>query len=236
MPVNKDNLYYLNLGQELSIGTNPDKEKMEFWDYLYSKYYRSWEHPRTNIVETTIKNTEPTIVETFTESVSVISHSSETIESHHTFISESSEIITENNEVISETHEVIIGNNEVEPENHEVITENNVVITEKNDDVPENKEVISERHEVDNVVEVNKLPEPVKIEQLAPVKALNGEKKPVSPVAHHPRPSNEIKMVSSSNGAPKEVIRANDPPEDDLPKNIGVNKFVNFFESLGGKK
>ncbi|XP_013176488.1 PREDICTED: juvenile hormone esterase-like isoform X1 [Papilio xuthus] len=51
-----------------------------------------------------------------------------------------------------------------------------------------------------------------------------------------PRTSNEIKMVQNSNGHPKDVIRANDPPEDDLPKNIGVNKFVNFFESLGGKK
>lgn len=50
------------------------------------------------------------------------------------------------------------------------------------------------------------------------------------------RPSNEIKMVATGNGDPKDVIRANDPPEDDLPKNIGVNKFVNFFESLGGKK
>ncbi|KOB73252.1 Carboxyl/cholinesterase 5BL [Operophtera brumata] len=39
-----------------------------------------------------------------------------------------------------------------------------------------------------------------------------------------PRTSNEIKMASS-NGAPADVIRANDPPEDDLPKNIGVNKF-----------
>ncbi|XP_052738798.1 juvenile hormone esterase [Bicyclus anynana] len=52
-----------------------------------------------------------------------------------------------------------------------------------------------------------------------------------------PRPSNEIKMAQNSSPVnPKDVIRANDPPEDDLPKNIGVNKFVNFFESLGGKK
>lgn len=77
--------------------------------------------------------------------------------------------------------------------------------------------------------------EPVKIEESHPSQppvtaVLNGDRKV------QPRPSNEIKMVSRSNGAPKDVIRANDPPEDDLPKNIGVNKFVNFFESLGGKK
>ncbi|KAJ8707770.1 hypothetical protein PYW07_011447 [Mythimna separata] len=250
LPVTKDNMYYLNIGQELSLETNPDKEKMEFWDNLYSKYYRIWDHPRTNIVETTFKSTEPKIVETFTESVTVYSQSSEYTESH-TFVSESSEIITENNEVISETHEIITGNNDIEPENQEVITENNIVITETNDVVPESNEVeennevvpekhevvtetpevVPERHEVDNVVEIKELPQPAKIEELAPVKAVNGDRKPVSP-----RPSNEIKMVSRSNGAPKDVIRANDPPEDDLPKNIGVNKFVNFFESLGGKK
>lgn len=244
LPVTKDNLYYLNLGQELSIETNPDKEKMEFWDDLYSKYYRIWEHPKTNIVETTFKSSEPRIVETFTESVSVFSSSHVTEESH-TFVSESSEIITENNEVISESHEVITGNN-FEPENHEVVTENNVTITETTEPkaespepIPENHEVVTEppevipeRHEVDNVKISEVIPEPAKIEELAPVKALNGERK-VSPQA---RPSNEIKMVSRSNGAPKDVIRANDPPEDDLPKNIGVNKFVNFFESLGAKK
>lgn len=63
----------------------------------------------------------------------------------------------------------------------------------------------------------------------------NGLAENIENLSIKPRISNEIKMAQS-NGVAKDVIRANDPPEDDLPKNIGVNKFVNFFESLGGKK
>ncbi|PZC70779.1 hypothetical protein B5X24_HaOG200161 [Helicoverpa armigera] len=240
LPVTKDNLYYLNLGQELSLATNPDKEKMEFWDELYSKYYRSWEQPRSNVVETAVIYSEPKIVESISESGTVYTYS-ETTESRHTFISESHEIITENNQIISETHEVITGNDdsvpqiqEVVTENNEVVTENNEVLTENNEVVTENNEVVPERNEVDNVVHIKPAtPEPVKIEDVEPVVTgvvQNGDQKP------KPRLSNEIKMVTRSNGAPKDVIRANDPPEDDLPKNIGVNKFVNFFESLGAKK
>lgn len=35
---------------------------------------------------------------------------------------------------------------------------------------------------------------------------------------------------------PIEIIKASDPPTDDLPKNIGVDKFVSYYDSLGDKK
>ncbi|KPJ19673.1 Esterase FE4 [Papilio machaon] len=100
-----------------------------------------------------------------------------------------------------------------------------------------------------SVPELPTAPEPAPAPQPEPAAAktvvdapepapLNGVKESQVNGTHDkkPRTSNEIKMVQNSNGHPKDVIRANDPPEDDLPKNIGVNKFVNFFESLGGKK
>lgn len=88
------------------------------------------------------------------------------------------------------------------------------------------------------VPELPSVPEPVPVGQSVVDAPLNGVKESQVNGNHEkkPRTSNEIKMVQNSNGNPKDVIRANDPPEDDLPKNIGVNKFVNFFESLGGKK
>ncbi|XP_013146622.1 PREDICTED: juvenile hormone esterase-like isoform X2 [Papilio polytes] len=88
------------------------------------------------------------------------------------------------------------------------------------------------------VPELPSVPEPVPVGQSVVDAPLNGVKESQVNGNHDkkPRTSNEIKMVQNSNGNPKDVIRANDPPEDDLPKNIGVNKFVNFFESLGGKK
>ncbi|CAB3257416.1 unnamed protein product [Arctia plantaginis] len=37
---------------------------------------------------------------------------------------------------------------------------------------------------------------------------------------------------TTTNGVAEQLIRANDPIVADLPKNVGVNKFVNFYESL----
>lgn len=37
-PVGKDGLNYLNIDKDLSIGVNPEAERMEFWDRLYDKY------------------------------------------------------------------------------------------------------------------------------------------------------------------------------------------------------
>ncbi|KAF9412841.1 hypothetical protein HW555_008745 [Spodoptera exigua] len=262
LPVTKDNLYYLNLGQELSLGTNPDKEKMDFWDSLYSKYYRIWDHPRSNNDEVVLKSSEPKIIESYSETVTVYSESSAFTESH-TYVSETTEIVKENNEIVSETHEFItenngepvetnevvaevsenheavVENNEAAVENNETVVESNGTVEENNEPIVENKEgvvknvEVVEKNEIDHPKVEEKIEEPVKIEESHPTPVtavLNGDRKV------QPRPSNEIKMVSRSNGAPKDVIRANDPPEDDLPKNIGVNKFVNFFESLGGKK
>lgn len=252
LPVTKDNLYYLNLGQELSLGTNPDKVKMEFWDSLYSKYYRIWDHPRSNNDEITLtSSSEPKIIESYSETVTVYSESSQFTESH-TYVSETTEIVNDNNEIVTETHEFITeSNGEPVVESNEVVTEvteNNEAVVENNDTVVENNEpivenngrvveneVVLEKNEIDHPKVEETVQEPVKIEESHPspppvTAVLNGDRKV------QPRPSNEIKMVSRSNGAPKDVIRANDPPEDDLPKNIGVNKFVNFFESLGGKK
>ncbi|CAH0601908.1 unnamed protein product [Chrysodeixis includens] len=223
LPVTKDNLYYLSIGNELSLATNPDKEKMDFWDDLYSKYYRVWDQKSNNQIP------EPKIVETYTESVSVV-ESSQFSESRTVIVTESSEII-ESSEVITETNastEEVVEEVTENNENNVEVVENNVEVVENNVEVAENNVEVVDNNEVDNVqvvespvVEVTKNGDD-HIE-------LNGDRP-------KPRLSNEIKMASRSNGAPKDVIRANDPPEDDLPKNIGVNKFVNFFESLGGKK
>lgn len=215
LPVTKDNQYYLNLGSELSLSTSPDKEKMEFWENLYSKHFRIWEHPKTNTEEVLpVKYDPPVIVDSVIESMSVFSSS---------HVTHSSEVITERTEVITESSEVVDSNE----------------VTEVSETTAEVSEPTVEFVEVENVVENPVVDEPkpresAKFESVAQPASLdfsnhlNGERKA--------RTSNEIKMVSNANGAPKDVIRANDPPEDDLPKNIGVNKFVNFFESLGGKK
>lgn len=226
LPVTKDNLYYLNIGNELSLATNPDKEKMEFWDDLYSKHYRVWDQKSNTQVP------EPKIVETFTESVSVV-ESSEFSESRTVIVTESSEII-ESSEVTTETE---VSTNEVvedvaeNSEDNVKVVENNVEVVENN--VENNGKVAEESNEVDNAVHVVESP-PSPVAEVTK----NGDDHSVEVNGDRPKPrlSNEIKMVTRSNGAPKDVIRANDPPEDDLPKNIGVNKFVNFFESLGGKK
>lgn len=195
-PVTKDELFYLNLGLELTLSSNPDKEKMDFWDGLYNKYFKIWDHPKTNTLEPPRK-TEPEVVSVIETVVVTTQASQSSFEA-----SESFEHV-EHSSSFTET---------------EPIQQQTVVFEER---------YAAASDEVDRAAEPAK-EEAVVISQIVDHHVNGVDKKP--------RTSNEIKMVHGSNGVPKDVIRANDPPEDDLPKNIGVNKFVNFFESLGGKK
>ncbi|XP_063545596.1 juvenile hormone esterase-like isoform X2 [Cydia strobilella] len=203
-PVTKDNLYYLNLSNELSLNTSPDKDKMALWENLYSRHFKIWEHPRVNNEETPVKTqkVEPVIAATIEPEPAII-----------------------NPEPV-----VTISEPETSPE--PVPSPIEVPVTSPIE-VPVTSPV-----EVPVTSPVEEPAEPVPVaqplvetaEHNGAVNGTNGD------VERKIRPSNEIKMVQNGNGVPKDVIRANDPPEDDLPKNIGVNKFVNFFESLGGKK
>ncbi|KAM3955591.1 LOW QUALITY PROTEIN: alpha-esterase 48 [Aphomia sociella] len=205
LPVTKDNLYYLNLGSELSLGTNLNKEKMDFWDDLYSKHFRIWEQPKTNTVE--VQRTE--ITETVVPPVVALIEVPVAIPV----------VVPEEN----------IGDQASDPE-----TPPQVVA----DEGPREINIVDQSAtglvqetvvETGTIAEQEIVPEEPIIVETQVNGNSNGD-------VRKPRPSNEIKMVQQANGVPKDVIRANDPPEDDLPKNIGVNKFVNFFESLGGKK
>lgn len=212
-PVTKDNLYYLNLGPELSLDTNPDKEKMDFWDGLYNKYYRIWEHPKTNNEE--VQRTEKNEIEVPAVVPDVVS---EVVEDQ----APDPEVPTPVS-VDDGPREINIVD-----QNATGLIQETVVETAT---IPE-PEIVSEppiETPTEAPVEVH-IEAPKVVENQVQINGnSNGD-------VRKPRPSNEIKMVQQSNGIPKDVIRANDPPEDDLPKNIGVNKFVNFFESLGGKK
>ncbi|CAH0404429.1 unnamed protein product [Chilo suppressalis] len=215
LPVTHDNLYFLNLGSELSLGSNPDKAKMDFWDEVYTKYFRIWDQPRTNTEEAVRKTdiiisvTEQTPVAYQEEIVAVSVEETPVVTNEIIVVPETTpeEPLVQ----ISETPEPV----KTEPvivDEIEVVQESSPVQVVDNNGVDKEEDV----HEIE--------PTPVHIS--------NGNSNEVK----KPRTSNEIKMVQQPNGTPKDVIRANDPPEDDLPKNIGVNKFVNFFESLGGKK
>ncbi|XP_013185429.1 juvenile hormone esterase isoform X2 [Amyelois transitella] len=210
LPVNKDHLYYLNLGEELSLGTNPDKEKMEFWDELYNKHYRIWEHPKTNndAVKDGAGDTIAAVIvsETVYEPVDETDPSGQTV-------------------VIETTVVEAVDVNELDNAPAEVESQ------------PDPPKVVESTYEPPKVVE--NAYDPPKVVETAQELPKNGDVKTEhlnGNAERKVRTSNEIKMVQNANGVPKDVIRANDPPEDDLPKNIGVNKFVNFFESLGGKK
>ncbi|CAH0761910.1 unnamed protein product [Diatraea saccharalis] len=207
LPVTRDNLYYLNLGSELSLGSNPDKEKMDFWDEVYSKYFRIWEQPKA-ITEEVVRKSDKIVP--VPEQTPAAFHDETTPESEPTpeVVSPVQIVETPAEPEPSQTEEVI--------DQIEVVQETTLVeVTDNNGFVKE--EVPTE---------------PITKSEPEPVNIINGNGNEVK----KPRTSNEIKMVQQPNGTPKDVIRANDPPEDDLPKNIGVNKFVNFFESLGGKK
>lgn len=257
LPVTKDSLYYLNIGSELTLGINPDKEKIEYWNSLYTKYYRIWEEPKATNEEIPVKPDPPVIVGSFSETVT---YSSSSFTESSEYISDRTETVTEtstNADITETTTEVTNGTAEVSEliktneEPAELVEEPAPIVEEPappaQDPTPPVREPsppveiptpaveepapkVPEATPVFEkpVVEYPKLKEPDEPVSLIFNNYVNGDRKV--------RTSNEIKMVSNSNGAPKEVIRANDPPEDDLPKNIGVNKFVNFFESLGGKK
>lgn len=205
LPVTNDNFYYLNLGNELSLGSNPDKEKMEFWDELYSKHFRIWEHPKTN-TEEVIRKQEPVIMVDQVQIPEAPQDAGDSVVVQTTI----------------ETVEVVDEVKEATPE-PEVPVQTPVSYVETVQEAPVAPQVIEEPKETVQVVQ-QIVKEDIHV---------NGNGSVAAPKA---RTSNEIKMVQNANGVPKDVIRANDPPEDDLPKNIGVNKFVNFFESLGGKK
>lgn len=118
----------------MTLETDVDKEKMDFWDDLYRKYFRIWEQPKTNNDEVIIKYRLP--IEAAQES-------------------------------------------------------------------KESKEV--------------------KTTAAPTVEKVNGE-------------SSDPAQVNIESNLKGMVIRASDPPEDDLPKNIGVNKFISFYDSLGKNK
>lgn len=37
-PVKGKDLHFLNIGEDLSVGVNPETERLAFWDTLYNKY------------------------------------------------------------------------------------------------------------------------------------------------------------------------------------------------------
>lgn len=193
---------------------------MELWDSLYFKYYKIWDQ-ETNVTEPETPRSEPVIVDTLT----IVTTGANSVETVTSLVEISS---VETGEVL-EVHEI---KDVIVPEVVETQEAPEVVEREETPEVVEIRETIE-------VVEAPLVAEP-KVEEKRDVTV---EEKVVENVHVNgnaeksiKRTSNEVKMVQNSNGVPKDVIRANDPPEDDLPKNIGVNKFVNFFESLGGKK
>lgn len=215
LPVTRDNLYYLNLSNELSLGTNPDKEKMAFWDTLYSKHFKIWEHPKVNNEEAPRK--EPEVLTVVSEVETVVTEPDAVVAEADAVVAEAETVVTEVDTVVAEVETMVT---EAEP----VVPEPEPEVSIPEPVAPESPPIITQ----ENVVETAEAKEKVAEEEVIHINGNGIERKP--------RPSNEIKMVQQTNGVPKDVIRANDPPEDDLPKNIGVNKFVNFFESLGGKK
>lgn len=310
MPATKDKLYYLNINNELTIDTDPDKEKMEFWDNLYTKYFKIWDQQLNN--DDDMLNSEPIVPksepvspksEPFSPQNESISPQKESISPQHEPISPKTEpVIVATSPVIVEetiitTVTTVVNEKGEEKTNTEVLVDvqdstgqhyqesfndskgvleqvslvqdNLIQVNDNLTQVPDNLSQVpdnltqvpdnlsqvpdkskTEVFVVDNPVKpdvisghtyIEDLPEKlvniVKLQEKFSNNNQNGdEHKFNGNFDRKPRPSNEIKMVQNSNINPKDVIRANDPPEDDLPKNIGVNKFVNFFESLGGKK
>ncbi|XP_038219848.1 esterase E4-like isoform X2 [Zerene cesonia] len=256
LPVTKDNLYYLKLGNELSLGTNPDKEKMEFWEDIYAKYFKIWNQAKFN---NDVEATE-LIVETQKEDIQVnedVEYKEETQFTQEIKETEIKEEIDTKPIIVQEIIQTV-----TTVENDRESVENIIVIEEKSNNIQNIADIEQTVEEINAIVDnvdgenviivEEKVTEPVIIEnnsvtETRTVREImtiykethteNGfdEHRFNGSVDRKPRPSNEIKMVQSGSVNPKDVVRANDPPEDDLPKNIGVNKFVNFFESLGKK-
>ncbi|CAH0712840.1 unnamed protein product, partial [Brenthis ino] len=247
LPITKDNLYYLNISNELSLGTNPDKEKMELWEDVYSKYFKIWDQVDKE-EEKFEYSTGPVIVEeTIITTVTTVTNGEEVTETqvlvdvHDNFGGQVHIAESEHKQDNIQTEPIENNKTEVEEEKVSVEEEKVKVEEEKINVAKEKVNIVEEKEKVNFVqserkvtetedfgVNIGKIQE--KFEHPHNGVEFNGNSD------RKPRPSNEIKMVQNNNINPKDVIRANDPPEDDLPKNIGVNKFVNFFESLGGKK
>ncbi|XP_045770164.1 esterase E4-like isoform X2 [Maniola jurtina] len=292
LPATKDKVYYMNINNELTMDTNPDKEKMEFWDNLYSKYFKIWDHQITNDDVTPIsapispksepispksepispKNepiivaTSPLIVEEtiITTVTTVVNEKGEEKTSTEVLV----DVQDSTGQHYQESFNDLKGNLEQNfdhvqdklaqiPDNLTQIPDNIAQVPDNIAQVPDNIAQVQGNLKnetmfvVDNPIKpdviitghsvVDEFPEKlvniVKLQEKFSNNQNGGEEHKFNGnFEKKPRPSNEIKMVQNSNINPKDVIRANDPPEDDLPKNIGVNKFVNFFESLGGKK
>ncbi|XP_041970478.1 esterase E4-like isoform X2 [Aricia agestis] len=258
-PYNKEKHNCLILGNELILSVNPDQDKMEFWEGLYDKYYKIWDHPKSSeekkpeevaapVCEVSVETESEDIPKAVEDTPAVVESHTEVVETSHNEVVESHVTVVET--FVTKEHTSVEEHTTVE-ENTNVV-ENNV---QEVVDVPDNKVPEKEPPKIVNDVKENN----GHVEKHSPVvlpeesinvqeKIANHEQRKASINGAHddaklngngdrkPRPSNEIKMVQPTNFNPKDVIRANDPPEDDLPKNIGVNKFVNFFESLGGKK
>lgn len=185
---------------------------MQFWDSLYSKYFKIWDHPSVNNIEVHRKEVVPEIAEPVKE------------------IASEPVVVVEDQDATPEPIQEVQQPEEVTPEPVKVVEEPEEIIPEPVKVVEQAENIVEVEETV--VVENNVVDSPNDVIESQPeIIHVNG-----NGIEKKPRPSNEIKMVQHSNGGPRDVIRANDPPEDDLPKNIGVNKFVNFFESLGGKK
>lgn len=251
LPATGDNFYYLNLGEQLSLATCNDHDKFNFWEDLYNKYYKVWENSISN---DDIKNGSLADVSDhiFNDSGANndVSLSSQKIEendhvSENNFNNESkiNEEVKDNDEEgdrcnITDNHnneEVAIKVRE-ESHNQEEVIEGTIGKEERDNNTEKNHTIVddglnvektekikvlqSANSDVEDAKETNTLMQGDIEEKEDQTKGQNG---------------GNAKIVQG-NGSLRDIIRANDPPVDDLPKNIGVNKFVNFFESLGGKK
>lgn len=228
LPVTKDSVYYLNLGEQLSLKTNPDNEKMTFWENLYQKYYKIWDQPQNNVYQPQDNEYQPQDNAYQPQPEEIVQSCKDTAEKVAEISDHTDEFRNNEENEVAQTN-VNLSSPEEVPEP--------IPNVEPVDPIPETLEAVKKVQEVNQLIEdkltVEEKPTFVNETNTTTTEPIaNGtvKSKPVT------RTSNEIKMISQANGVPTDVIRANDPPEDDLPKNIGVNKFVNFFESLGGKK
>lgn len=211
---------------------------MDYWTSLYNKYYKLWEHPKVNNEEVPRKEREiePYVQDTIPEIQEPIPDIQEPIPDIQQPIPDVQETVLEIQEIIL-IHEPDVVDTVPEPtevEEPKVVDEEPKIVLEEPklnlvDPVQVQEEAIIQ--EINNgTIDEPKVVETVRQPETQHMNGNGIDKKAA------PRTSNEIKMVQNANGTPKDVIRANDPPEDDLPKNFGVNNYVSFFESLGGKK
>ncbi|KAL4709270.1 hypothetical protein ACJJTC_013330 [Scirpophaga incertulas] len=175
-------------------GSNPDKIKMDFWDEVYSKHFKIWQQPKDNNEQIQRKVVAPIIVDEI-----------------------SAEIPKEN--VIEP--EVVVTTGEIEGDSDIAIPEEDsrVQVADNELKVPyivEETVLIGMQVTTAVTHEETFVPQPAHVVNVPDVlKVING-----NGIDHkESRASNEINMVQQANGIPKDVIRANEPPENDLAKN-----------------